>query len=652
MFFEDAQLGSKRAKKKLLATQVTASLERINTEPVLMTDEELLRLPAGDVWVYDVESYPNYFCVAFKHIKTGKVIYLEDSPAESVNVDKLRFMLWHFCLVGFNSINYDLPIITLAANGYRAADLHFATVQIIKENLRPSDIEREWKVEIPSKINQIDLIEVAPLEASLKLYAGRLHCQRMQDLPYSPETYLTQEQARIVLLYCVNDLDNTELLYRELCPQLELRESLGAEYGLDLRSRSDAQIAESVINAELAKLNGFKPKRPRIAEGLTFQYNVPAFVQFQTPALRAALKVVRGATFVVGPSGAPVMPEALETLAIPLGGGLYRMGIGGLHSSEKCAAHRADELTLLIDRDVASYYPAIILNQGLYPKHLGPGFLEVYRTIVDRRLAAKKAGNKIVADSLKITINGSFGKLGNKYSTLYAPDLLLQVTITGQLCLLMLIEMIELAGIPVVSGNTDGIVIKCPKNRKADLEAVVAEWERITQFVTEETQYSAIYSRDVNNYIAVKLDGKCKTKGVYSEVGSALNSVLSKNPEALICSDAVQAFISKGTPVEKTILECADIRRFVSVKRANGGAHKDGVYLGKVIRWYYAEGVTGQINYVTNGNAVGKSEGAKPLMDLPPKIPDDVNFDWYINAANDMLYEIGYFEKKQASLFF
>ena len=41
--------------------------------------------------------------------------------------------------------------------------------------------------------------------------------------------------------------------------------------------------------------------------------------------------------------------------------------------------------------------------------------------------------------SKKIQINGSFGKLGSKYSLLYAPDLLLQTTITGQLALLMLI---------------------------------------------------------------------------------------------------------------------------------------------------------------------------------------------------------------------
>lgn len=663
MFFDDSELGAK-VKKKKISAEVLTILKREMNCPEMMGDEELRRLPAGDVFIYDVESYPNYFCIAFKHLKSGKVVYFEDSPDACIDLNKLLFMLWHFCLVGFNSLNYDLPMVVLACNGHKAANLYKLTEQIINEDFRKKDITDFWKIEIPTKLNQIDLIEVAPLDASLKLYSGRLHCKRMQDLPYAVGTYLTKEQARDVLLYCVNDLDNTELLYRELYPQIKLREILGKSYGQDLRSRSDAQIAESVINSELEKKTGRKPKRPKGIEGAQFQYDVPGFVRFDSLALNSALAAIAGASFAVDGRGSPVWPSGLGVaeksksgkkvwvLKVQIAGKTYKLGMGGLHSVEKCAGHTADENTLLIDRDVASYYPRIILNQKLYPKHLGPAFLEVYDSLVNMRLQAKLAGNKLVADSLKITINGAFGKLGNKYSTIYAPDLLLQVTITGQLCLLMLIEMIANAGIPVISANTDGIVMKCPKDRYKELNAIIARWEKITQFETEETQYKGLYSRDVNNYIAIKLDGKCKTKGVYSEVGSALNSVLSKNPETLICSDAVQAYISKGVPVEKTISECTDIRRFVSVKKVKGGGHKDGVYLGKVVRWYYAQNVKGQIHYIESGNAVGKTEGASPIMDLPLCFPADMNFDWYFNAANEMLYDIGYFKKEQAAMLF
>src|SRR3546814_476101 len=164
------------------------------------------------------------------------------------------------------------------------------------------------------------------------------------------------------------------------------------------------------------------------------------------------------------------------------------MGIGGLHSNESTVAHHTDDNYIMIDKDVESFYPRIILNQGMYPEHLGPVFLQVYRTIVDRRLEAKANGNKPVADSLKIVINGSFGKFGSKYSILYAPNFLTQTTLTGQLSILLLIEMLEMNGIHVVSANTDGIVIKCPRNGVDLLNRIVAEWERITQYKTEETR--------------------------------------------------------------------------------------------------------------------------------------------------------------------
>lgn len=297
-------------------------------------------------------------------------------------------------------------------------------------------------------------------------------------------------------------------------------------------------------------------------------------------------------------------------------------------------------------------------------QHLGEAFLKVFRIIVNRRLEAKRAKNKVADQGLKITINGTYGKLGDTFSNIYAPDLQAQVTISGQLFLFMLIEMIELAGIPVISANTDGVVIKCPADRYSDLEAVIIAWEEQTGFLTEETRYRSIHCRDVNNYIAVKESGGdasgrllseqlgCKVKGVYSEVGSALNSVLSKNPECLIVSDAVQAFLACGQPIAGTIHGCQDMRRFVAVRTVKGGAHKNGVYLGKAIRWYYAKGETGTINYVLTGNSVPKSEGAKPCMDLPEAIPADLDYDWYYNAALKALYDIGVYKRAQTPQFF
>ncbi len=603
--------------------------------------------------IYDVESYPNYFCVSFKCIATGKILCLEnDYRGYVINncivdsetwLSNLSYVLVRFLLVGFNSRTYDLPMCFCALQGVNFETLNSISNEIILGDMQAYEVERKYCVNVP-RVNHIDLIDVAPITASLKIYGGRLHCERMQDLPFPPSTHLNPAQAAIVRDYNVNDLDITELLYEHLIPQIELREQLGREYEIDLRSKSDAQLAETVIVSELNKLGG-TGKKASIEEGSQFFYSVPPFVAFETPVFQNVLKVVRETPFTVGKGGSADCPQAIAALKPRLGSSTYRLGVGGLHSSEESVAYQCSDTVILIDRDVASYYPAIILNLQLFPDNLGPDFLKVYRSIVTRRLLAKKEGNKTVSESLKIVINGSFGKLGNHYSKLYAPNLLTQVTMTGQLSLLMLIEMVELAGIPVISANTDGIVMKVAPELYPMLDHVIMQWEVATGFDTEETRYKGLYSRDVNNYIAVKLDGEIKTKGVFSNKGSALNSVLSKNPESYICSLAVQEFLANDIPIADTINNCRDIRKFVNVRTVKGGAEKAGVYLGKAIRWYYAQDEKGEINYILSGNKVPKSEGAKPLMILPDELPADLDFDRYVNEATEILYDLGYFQR-------
>lgn len=677
MFFKDSRPDRrKRAQKEVGAAERLRQLSSSEVPPAKQYELlQLWELYNGQerTFIFDVECFVNYFLVSFKCVETGKVIFFEQSPDHVLDVQTLTYIMFRFLLIGFNSNNYDIPMVMLALSGMNCADLKEASNRIIGGEMRAYDVAREFNIKTIN-VNHIDLIEVAPITASLKVYGGRLHCDRMQDLPYPHDAWLTREQGAIVRDYNVNDLDVTLMLYLHLKSQIELRIQIGKEYQVDLRSKSDAQIAETIISSELAKL-GASSKKPDFEPGKRFKYNVPDFMGFRTPLLQNVLETVRNADFVIGNSGSPDLPQAIADLEIKIGVCTYRMGVGGLHSSEKSVTYHAGPTMLLIDRDVASYYPQIKLNQNLFPPHLGEAYIRVYRALVFRRLDAKKkaadakkAGEleqakywSMVADGLKITINGAFGKLGSPYSKLYAPELLTQVTISGQLCLLMLIEMIELAGIPVLSANTDGIVMGCPPDKYEELQHVIIMWEEITGFVTEETRYDALLSRDVNNYIAVKPPeaGKnyreCKVKGAYSERGSAQNSVLSKNPEAYIVSEAVQAFVANGVPVSETILNCQDFRKFVSVRNVKGGGFKGSTYLGKAVRWYYAKGETGEINYVLSGNKVPKSEGARPCMNLPAGIPDDLDYDRYLHEATETLYDIGYYErpkKMEAPKFF
>ena len=356
--------------------------------------------------VFDIECYPNYFLISFMSITTKKVVYFEFSedqtegnfdelPAIQVkgNFDpaKLQWIINNFELISFNGINYDLPILALALAGKTAWQLKGATDQIIKYQERPSDVLRPHKVKM-LRPNHVDIIEVAPLRASLKIYSGRIHAPRMQDLPFKPETYLSNNQIAIVRWYCVNDLQNTYLLHEALKEDILLREGMSEGF-FDLRSKSDAQVAEAVIAREIQKLTGVRPQAPVIEVGTTYKYETPAYIKYTTTMMNRMLQTVQNADFVVGDGGAIGMPKELGELVITINQSNYQMGIGGLHSKEKSVSYVADENWSLIDRDVASYYPRIILNLRLYPKQLGEHFLTVYQSIVERRLAAKEAGD-------------------------------------------------------------------------------------------------------------------------------------------------------------------------------------------------------------------------------------------------------------------
>lgn len=586
--------------------------------------------------ILDTECYVNYFLLTVMDEEAKKLINFEKFNDSDFPSERVRAVMNKRTTVGFNSSNYDLPMLTAACAGWSNAELKELSDSLILSGDPAWLVCRKKGLEISTTWDHIDLIEVAPGQASLKIYAGRIDAPKMQDLPIAPSKTITEKDRQDLLTYCRNDVDNTLLLMRALQKQIALREKMSSQYNIDLRSKSDAQIAESVIKLELTKKTKKRYSRPEIKVGTAFKYSLPDFICFETPELRAVLQLVLSSDFVVGANGQIEMPEKLSGLSIDFFGGSYRMGIGGLHSSEKCTAHESTPELIVEEADVASYYPNIILGQNLYPKHLGLPFLDVYGEIVKTRLEAKAAGDKVTADTLKITINGSFGKLGSKWSLLYAPDLMIQTTISGQLALLMLIERLELAGIKVVSANTDGIVLKYERIRINEVRSIEMGWELDTGFTLEETEYKAIYSRDVNNYIAVKPSGAYKGKGAYADAG------LMKNPANRVCVQAVVSFLKDGAPIDTTIKTCRDIAQFATIRQVKGGAQKDGEYLGKAVRWYYSRNTDTPILYASNGNKVARSDGAMPLMDLPDTFPSDIDYDWYITEAESILKEVGY----------
>jgi len=620
-------------------------------EREFLTDAEILANAGGTLFL-NVESYPNYFLITFKLHNTNKFLQLEIDDITTFNPKLLSWIMFNYRTVGFNSFNYDLLVLWASYKEQYAPLLKDITNDLIINGKRDWEVKKEYGFQT-FLTNHIDLIEVAPLKGSLKLYGARLHTESIQDQPFDVDKELTEFEINELKQFNCNQLCITEQLFDFMKERLDLRESLGNEYHENLMSKSDAQIAEVILVKEVAKLNGKRPSRQDVEPGTVFRYEVPHYIDYKTPELKKLLERIRMSKFTVQPSGKMDIPEEV-TGAVKVNDGYYRIGIGGLHSSEKTIAYKSDDKASLVDRDVASYYPRLITTLGIYPASCGPNFLVAYNHIIDVRLDAK--AKKIFSrdKGLKIVINGTSGKLSDIWSTFYSPDNTIQMTVSGQLALLMFVELLEQEGIKVVSANTDGIVMLVPSDKESTYEQVYQYWEKISGFATEETRYRSYYARDVNAYFAVKLDGKVKKKGnPYAEVGSQSGTQLDVNPTVQICSDAVEALLSKGVPIEQTIRECHNFTRFVNVRQAKApGAHKNGEYLGKVLRWYYAKGEMGCIQTVAANNKVADSDGAKPVMDLPKEFPVDIDYQWYINHTKGILEDIGYSPRpKQISFF-
>lgn len=578
----------------------------------------------------DVECYPNYFLICFKC--DDKMRSFELTNSSSLEIKKIKTVMENYLTIGFNSSKYDLPMIKLALDGANNETLKEFSNKIIETKGHIWEIMKQYNLFIPKEWNHIDIIEPAPaVKIGLKMYGARMHTSKLQDLPIQHDSILKKEEYEIVKQYCFNDVEITKELYEKIKQRIDLRVKISGIFGIDLRSKSDAQIAENLIKKAL-QINKYVP---RINSDKTYYYKAPKFINFIGNELKNLLYIFQNSGFKCNDLGKLLKnencPENVLINNVP-----YSIGIGGLHSIETSQATTINDDEFLVDADVTSFYPSIILNNKYYPHQLGKQFINIYQYFYNARIKAKEQGNNLGSEACKIILNGSFGKFGSKYSALYSPDLLISTTFTGQLSILMLIELVTYKGwFNVISANTDGITIKGLKKDYDKLKRIFSYWENITKFKLEKTYYKAIYHESVNSYIAIKEDGTIKSKGFYANDG------LNKNPCVTVCIDAIKEYLSKGVDIIKTITSSRiDITKFLMTRTVEGGALFKDDYLGVVVRWYYStEG--DKIIYRKNGNKVANSDGAMPLMKLPETMIKDIDYQYYINKSYEMLTNLG-----------
>lgn len=391
------------------------------------------------------------------------------------------------------------------------------------------------------------------------------------------ERFIPKEYLNEMADYNDNDVYIVAELIRMNQEEVLLRYRISEEYKVDVYSSSRSTIADKVIVKLYSKFTGLHPKAfidtKTIRRKILVSEILSDKIAFSTPELNDILSDIRSLTL-RGEKG-----EFDREFTFM--GTSYTIATGGLHSNEIPAVYFENSDSIIVDRDVASYYPNMIRSLKVCQKHLIPkAWFRIADTIVDERLEHKHLAkdksldvmerdkHATAAACLKIVANaGIFGKMGSEKSFLCDKKAMYQVTINGQLFLLMLIEKLELAGIHVISANTDGIVTIVPRELEQTADDICHWWEKHLGLELEFTYYTKYVTEGVNSYLTVKRGGSSKFKGRMNP--KMFLEDLSKGYNSPIVAKCVTEYFINGTPVMETLRNAKSILDFCRTQNVN-----------------------------------------------------------------------------------
>ncbi len=372
---------------------------------------------------------------------------------------------------------------------------------------------------------------------------------------------ITEAEIEQILEYNLNDVLATFEFYKLSQAKIELRKSLLKQYKIPCLNWSDPKIGENIVLKLYSSKTGQNPwdvKNSRSYRSkIALNDCILPHIEFQSEPFKKLLKELRNRTV--------VETKRSVSESVIYKGFKYDFGTGGIHGCIKPGVYEADSKYIIIDADVASLYPSLSIKYNFYPEHLGKDFVQVYKNIVDLRLQAKKEGNTTLADGFKLSANGTYGKSNDINSFLYDPKFTLSITLNGQLLLAKLAESIvnSIEDLQVLQINTDGITIRLLKSDLDKYYQICKEWEKYSNLTLEYVEYTKMIIGDVNNYSAIKLDGKVKNKGRF-EITKVVGSEIAYNKDNSfkIVPIALQEYFTKGTPIQETIKNHINIYDF------------------------------------------------------------------------------------------
>ena len=610
-------------------------------------------------YVYDIETFPNVFTLAVEHTDAPLCWSFEISDQRNDSKEIIEFLQYlkdtNARMVGFNNLGFDYPVLhTLIRMGKSdARSLYDKAMAIIHS--QDDDENGKWMHQVnPTDrfVDQIDLFKIHHFDnkaraTSLKVLEFNMRSESIEDLPFPVGTNLNAEQIQVLKKYNRHDVAQTKKFMHFTTDMLSFREKLCTLYpGKDWLNFNDTKIGKEFFAMKLEEAGvalydyGSKGRTPRQTPRPTIALKdaILPWIEFQHSEFNRVLNWLKD----------QVITETkgvFNDLTATVDGFTFVFGLGGIHGSVESQVVESDDDHVIVDLDVASYYPNLAITNGFHPAHLGRDFVTIYKNLYEQRKSYPKKSAE--SAMLKLALNGVYGDSNSRFSVFYDPLFTMSITLNGQLLLCVLAEgLMQIEGLKLIQVNTDGLTVRVPRSQKMMVDLARAAWELRTGLQLEEAIYKRMSIRDVNNYLAEYENGSVKRKGAYE-----YDMEWHQNAGGLVIAKVAEKVLVENAPIRETLHNWPDIMDFMLRTKVPRSSHlaieRDGVtsQLQNITRYYIAEGGGHLFKWMPplaknpgqwRKIGVESGWGVQPCNDIKDAGKLPVDYDYYIREVEKL----------------
>ncbi len=555
--------------------------------------------------IYDIEVFPNTFHCVLLNTDNEELYKFEISERKNQIRELVQFFTNpKYLLCGYNNKHYDDVVINyiidyidimLCKSIYDVTLSLFNLSQTII-NLEDGNISKIKRWKYANYFESMDLLTMmfsSKLRVGLKSMQITMQYQNVQEYSGDFGSFLPKDKIDEMISYNINDVKSTYSLFNYLVKNgdIDLRLFIEQEYGFNALSMDSVKFGETLIAKKVCEelhINKRQLEQMRSPmDNIPLKDVILPFIRYKNPKFQEALEDMKKQ--VVSSKNKKPGEKNYENKFV-VSGVRYSIGVGGIHSLNEPRIYVPKEDEYLGHLDVASMYPSFIVRYGWFPRHLGKAGLAVYTQIYHERIQAKHSGQKQKNLALKLTLNSVTGKMQQETSWMYDPFSVFKIRINGQLILLMLADLLLQHSCEIVQVNTDGVMFIAKKAYKDAIMESVAKLEQLTKLSFEADSYEAFYQFAVNDYFGV-VDGFSQSRNpkLIEKKGMFITEpVLGKGLAPTIIPEAVINYFVYNIPVEDTIRNCDDIRKFLMSQRVDKKfkVEYDDKYIQRINRWY------------------------------------------------------------------